>query len=293
MVLFFMVLLVLIACYAASQTSSLSETSRRLPIKNINQLIRTGANVGYQQGSFIKNLLIGKGLFESQLVAFNTSQNVYDLLSQGSVAGLTPHLQLRQAGHCKTLGLVPTFSLQAARFGFAFRTESTEVRGMSNGILKLIYNGQMRRIQERTIGSVEICQDDQNFGESSDFIDRDTLWILVAGTIGVLLLMIIMMMVQCRITFATTRKKKKALAYPCYALPNCNQFGCISLHANMFESTILCAALTCDLVCGSKTLEDTKVDGETIGFGAYLTLSTYKRHHSLHIICKFLICVSV
>ena len=180
--------------------------------------------MGYQQGSFIKNLLVGKGLLESQLVGFNTSQEMYDLLSQGSVAavvGLTPHLQLRQAGHCDTLALVPTFSLQAAGFGFAFRIESTEVRDMSNGILKLIYNGQMRRIQERTIGSLETCQDDQNDGDSSDLIDTDTLWILVAGAIGVLLLMIIVMMVQCGMTCATTRKEKKALAYPCYILPCC------------------------------------------------------------------------
>ncbi|KAJ8425706.1 hypothetical protein Cgig2_030559 [Carnegiea gigantea] len=210
------------ACYAAIQTSSLSETPRRPPIKNINQLIRTRANVGCQQGSFIKNLLAGKGLLESQLVGFNTSQEMNDLLSQGSVAavvGLTPHLQLRQAGKYDTLALVQTFSLQAAGFGFAFRIGSTEVRDMSNGILKLICNGQMRRIQERTIGSLETCQDDQNDGHSSDLIDTDTLWILVAGAIGVLLLMIIVMMVQCGMTCAASRKEKKALADPCYVLP--------------------------------------------------------------------------
>ncbi|KAJ8423015.1 hypothetical protein Cgig2_016781 [Carnegiea gigantea] len=91
-----------------------------------------GLYVGYQQGSFIRNLLLGKGLLESKLVAFNASQEMYDLLSYGVVAAVLAHPSFSASTGCNELVLVPAFNLQAAAFGFAFPLGYPGVRDMPN-----------------------------------------------------------------------------------------------------------------------------------------------------------------
>ncbi|KAK9675324.1 hypothetical protein RND81_11G000600 [Saponaria officinalis] len=125
MILFFMVLLVIIACYTASQTSSLVSQRPSGSFKNINQLIRKEANVGYREGSFIRNLLIQKGIDGSRLISLRSEEEMVSMLSKGTAQGGvdaivadTPNLKILVAKHCNVFTIVPTYNLHAAGFGF-------------------------------------------------------------------------------------------------------------------------------------------------------------------------------
>ncbi|KAL9246613.1 hypothetical protein vseg_020128 [Gypsophila vaccaria] len=226
MILFFMVLLVLIACYTASQTSSLASQRPSGSFKNINQLIRKESNVGYREGSFIRNLLIQKGIDGSKLISLRSEDEMVSMLSKGTAqSGVdaifadTPNLKILVAKHCNVFTIVPTYNLHAAGFGFAFYKGFEQLSDVSKGILRIIENGQLAKIQETTIGSLESCQDDPNAAPGLAFLDSDTLWILIAGAIAVFLLISIVLLLYCGIRYNTGTKK--VVAYPCYLSPCC------------------------------------------------------------------------
>lgn len=92
------------------------------------------------------------------------------------------------------------------------------VQEISSGILKLLDNGQLSTIQQRTIGGLDACENEpDNSNLDTNLLDFDTLWILFAGAIGVVILVIILYMVYLGTTCDTTRRR---VAFPCYLLPN-------------------------------------------------------------------------
>lgn len=221
-VMCFLVLLFLTSCYTASLTSLLTVQRQRSPIRTLDELIRRRVNVGNQKGSFVPRLLIQRGFSESQIHTYDTEDEMIDMLSKGSVAAVideTPYLKVFLSKNCnKGYSLVPSFELHAEGFGFAFQKGSPLVRDISNGILKLIDNGQLATIQERTIGGLEACDTDPDIANpDSNLLDFDTLWILFAGAIGVVVLVIILYVVYLGTTCDTIRRR---VAFPCYLLPN-------------------------------------------------------------------------
>ncbi|KAK9668987.1 hypothetical protein RND81_13G101000 [Saponaria officinalis] len=219
MILFFMVLLVLITCYTASQTTtSLANQPPSGNFKSLNELIRKEANVGYREGSFIRNLLVRKGIDESKLIVLHSEEEMVSMLSKGSAEGGVdaiiadePNLKILVAKHCDKFTIEPTYNLHAAGFGFAFRKKFERLPEISNGILRLIENDQLAKIQEMTIGNLEGCSNEPN--NDSAFLDSDTLWILIAGAIAVVLLIGIVLLIYCG--------NRKSVAYPCYLSPCC------------------------------------------------------------------------
>uniref|UniRef100_A0A803M2J0 Solute-binding protein family 3/N-terminal domain-containing protein n=1 Tax=Chenopodium quinoa TaxID=63459 RepID=A0A803M2J0_CHEQI len=102
----------------------------------------------------------------------------------------------------------------------AFRKESTLTNEFSKGVLRVIDNGDLERIQERTIGNFDACENDPYNSGSNPRLDNDSLWILIAGGVGVFILMVIIILLYCGFRYNTTRKKR-AITYPCYLLPCC------------------------------------------------------------------------
>ncbi|XP_021722996.1 glutamate receptor 2.6-like isoform X1 [Chenopodium quinoa] len=220
-VLCFLVLLFLTSCYAASLTSLLTAQRQRSSVKTIDELIRRRENVGNQKGSFVPRLLIQRGFSESQILTYDTEQEMIDMLAKGTVAAVideTPYLKVFLSKNCnKGYNLVPSFDLHAEGFGFAFQKGSTLVQDMSKGILKLLDNGVLADIQQRTIGNLEACENEPDVADlDANVLDFDTLWILFAGAIGVIILVIILYMVYLGTTCDTVRRR---VAFPCYLLP--------------------------------------------------------------------------
>ncbi|KAK9756621.1 hypothetical protein RND81_01G109900 [Saponaria officinalis] len=116
----------LLASYISSEATSLAlYQGRNGSVKNLNQLIRMGSNVGYREGSFIYRLLILKGIPESKLISLKSEDEMLEMLSKGTSKGgvdaivaNAPHLKLLQSKHCDVFTTVPTTNLQATGFGF-------------------------------------------------------------------------------------------------------------------------------------------------------------------------------
>ncbi|CAI9772304.1 unnamed protein product [Fraxinus pennsylvanica] len=94
-------------------------------VKDINQLLKNKDYVGYQQGSFVFELLKGMGFDESRLKQYNSPEECDELFSQGSGNGGIstafdgiPYIKLFLAKYCSKYTMVdPTYSLTGG-FGF-------------------------------------------------------------------------------------------------------------------------------------------------------------------------------
>ncbi|KAL2903505.1 Glutamate receptor 2.5 [Bienertia sinuspersici] len=210
-VLCFLMLVVVTTCLG-SILISLQIAPKKIPLldHHINDFIRDGKNIGYQTGSFVRNMLTQRGFSDSQLKSFSNVEQLLDLFSKGSSGGgidaaidETPYLKLFLTRHCNAYTLVPSANLHADGFGFAFRKEAHTdlVRDISIATLKVTNNDvQLRDIKERTIGDLDSCREDLN--PEFDLIDwKPSMWILVAGIIGIVALMLIF----CPVYFASLK----------------------------------------------------------------------------------------
>lgn len=80
-------------------------------VNDINDLIRSGDNVGYQQGSSVVDLLKSLNVEESKLIAYATPEEYAEALSNGTVGAIfdeVPYLRLFLAknGNCAKFKMV-------------------------------------------------------------------------------------------------------------------------------------------------------------------------------------------
>uniref|UniRef100_A0A803M6X2 Uncharacterized protein n=2 Tax=Chenopodium quinoa TaxID=63459 RepID=A0A803M6X2_CHEQI len=200
-VLCFLMLVIITACCGAI-IIYLQVAPRQVPLVNYNtnDFIRNGRSVGYQTGSFVRNMLIQRGFLESQLKSYSNEKELVNLLSKGSKGGgvdaaidETPYLKVFVAERCNVYTLVPSAALHADGFRFAFRKESRAdlVRDISIATLKVTNNDeQLRNIKDRTIGDLESCR--ENPTDATQLINwKPSMWILITGIAGVLALMLV------------------------------------------------------------------------------------------------------
>ncbi|KAL2903506.1 Glutamate receptor 2.5 [Bienertia sinuspersici] len=155
---------------------------------------------GYQTGSFIKSVLLARGFSESQLKSFSSIDELYNLLSKGTEQGgidaaieETPFLKLFLTQHCNAYTIVASADMHADGFGFAFPKGSDLVHDVSVAILKVTNNDpQLRNITKRTIGNLDTCLADVSTDYDVLFNWESSKWILIAGGISVVLLIIIL-----------------------------------------------------------------------------------------------------
>ena len=127
------VVLVLTQSYTANLTSFLTVQSLQPTVTNVKDLISKGESVGYQEGTFVYDLLRDLNFPESQLKPFGSAEECDDLLSKGTSKGgiaaafdEVPYLKDIVSEYCskyamvepsfKTAGFKPSF--KTAGFGF-------------------------------------------------------------------------------------------------------------------------------------------------------------------------------
>ncbi|OMO90595.1 Ionotropic glutamate receptor [Corchorus olitorius] len=118
------VVLILTQSYTASLTSLLTVQQLQPTITDINELLKTRERVGFQQGSFVEGMLKGLKFAESQLVKYNSPEELDDLFAKGSANGgiaaafdEIPYMKLFLAKYCsKYTTMDPTFKTDG--FGF-------------------------------------------------------------------------------------------------------------------------------------------------------------------------------
>ncbi|CAN4100042.1 unnamed protein product [Withania somnifera] len=118
------VVLVLTSSYTANLTSMLTVQQLQPTITDLNDLIKNGEYVGYQKGSFVKDVLKHMKFDSSKFRSFSTLEEYNDALSRGSknggvgaVVDELPYLRLFLNKYCRKYVMVgPTY--KAAGFGF-------------------------------------------------------------------------------------------------------------------------------------------------------------------------------
>lgn len=130
MIIWIFTVLVLSSSYTASLTSLLTVQQLQPTVTDIKALIRNGEPIGFQEGSFVPDLLKSLGANESNLKEMRTLEEFDEKLSKGSnndgvsaIVDELPYLRLVLAEYCSKYKLVgPTY--KTAGFGFVSASHS-------------------------------------------------------------------------------------------------------------------------------------------------------------------------
>ncbi|XWS26124.1 hypothetical protein CRYUN_Cryun26dG0004000 [Craigia yunnanensis] len=190
------VVLILTQSYTASLTSLLTVEKLQPTVTDINELLKKMEKVGYQQGSFVEGILKGLKFAESQLVKYQSPEELHDLFVKGSANGgiaaaldEIPYLNLFLAKYCgKYTTVEPTFKTDG--FGFVFPRGSPLVADVSRAILNVTQGEKTKQIEEAWFNK-ESCPD-PNALVSSNSLGVESFWglFLIAGVASISALII-------------------------------------------------------------------------------------------------------
>ncbi|WMV34960.1 hypothetical protein MTR67_028345 [Solanum verrucosum] len=182
------VVLVLTSSYTASLTSMLTAQKLQPTVTDLNDLIKNGEYVGYQKGSFVKDVLKGMQFDSSKFRSYSTLEEYNDALSRGSKNGGVgaivdelPYLRLFLNKYCRKYTMVgPTY--KTAGFGFAFPKGSPLVPDVSRAVLKVM-EGDMNNIIQKWFGNETDCPQKDIMDITSDSLTLDSFkgLFLIAG----------------------------------------------------------------------------------------------------------------
>ncbi|KAL5973938.1 hypothetical protein ACLOJK_030597 [Asimina triloba] len=148
------VVMILQSSYTASLASLLTVRQLHPTVQSMEDLIKNGDFVGYNNDSFVRGLLTKTLQFdESKLRAYLTPEEYHQALSKGShndgVAAIIdeiPYLKLVLGKYCGQYTMVgPTYKTDG--FGFVFPRGSPLARDFSQAILKIREGKEMREIE--------------------------------------------------------------------------------------------------------------------------------------------------
>ncbi|KAK4375345.1 hypothetical protein RND71_006022 [Anisodus tanguticus] len=195
------VVLVLTSSYTASLTSMLTLQQLQPTITDLNDLIKNGEYVGYQKGSFVKDVLKRMKFDSSKFRSYSTLEEYNDALSRGSKNGGVgaivdelPYVRLFLKKYCRKYIMVgPTY--KAAGFGFvrlsyssdvserAFPKGSPLVPDFSRAVLKVVEGELMSNIIQKWFGNETDCPEQDGMAITSDSLTLDSFkgLFLIAG----------------------------------------------------------------------------------------------------------------
>ncbi|XVE53494.1 hypothetical protein DITRI_Ditri03aG0007700 [Diplodiscus trichospermus] len=181
------VVLILTQSYTASLTSLLTVEKLQPTVTDINELLNKREKVGFQQGSFVQGILKGLKFVDSQLIEYQSPEELNDLFVKGSANGgiaaafdEIPYMNLFLAKYCgKYTTVEPRFKTDG--FGFAFPIGSPLVADVSRAILNVTQGDKMKQIEDAWFNK-ESCPDPYT-SVSSNSLGVDSFWglFLIAG----------------------------------------------------------------------------------------------------------------
>ncbi|CAN6245831.1 unnamed protein product [Urochloa humidicola] len=161
------VVLILTSSYTASLTSMLTVQKLQPTVTDVRELQRSGAYIGYQEGSFIKGSLLKMGFDESKLKTYSTAEDCADALSRGPTNGGVaavfdeiPYLKLFLSQYCDGYAMVgPVYKTDG--FGFVFPLGSPLTPDVSRAVLTLAERDEMAQIEKKWFGEPGACPSQQ------------------------------------------------------------------------------------------------------------------------------------
>jgi hypothetical protein len=153
------VVLILTSSYTASLTSMLTVQKLQPAVTDVRELQRTGAFIGYQEGSFIKQRLQKLGFDKAKMRSYSTAEGYADALSSGQVAAVfdeIPYLRLFLSQYCDGYTMFgPVYKTDG--FGFVFPMGSPLTADVSRAVLTLAEGEEMAQIEKKWFGEPGKC----------------------------------------------------------------------------------------------------------------------------------------
>ncbi|GKV09007.1 hypothetical protein SLEP1_g20573 [Rubroshorea leprosula] len=185
--------LILTQSYTASLTSFLTVQQLQPTVTNVNELLRNGENIGYQDGSFVKGIVQRLKFDPSKMKKFTSSEVLDELFTNGSIAAAIdeiPYMSmfLNSKSHCNkyTILAEPTFKTDG--FGFVFPKGSLLVADVSRAILN-VTESKRTGDTENTWNKQASCPDSSTLVPSNR-LSLGSFWglFLIAGVTAILAL---------------------------------------------------------------------------------------------------------
>ncbi|CAK7354092.1 unnamed protein product [Dovyalis caffra] len=187
--------------YTASLSSLLTVQQLQPTVTDVQELIKKGEFVGYQEGSFVLGILLDLGFDKSKLMAYSSPEQCHELFSKGRGKGgiaaafdEVPCMKVFLSKYCSKYTMVdPTF--KTGGFGFVFPKGSPLVPDISRAILNITEGDQMKNIEDTWFGKHRSCPDSST-SVSSNSLSLESFWglFLIAGIAALLALIIFTVM---------------------------------------------------------------------------------------------------
>ncbi|XVE53490.1 hypothetical protein DITRI_Ditri03aG0007300 [Diplodiscus trichospermus] len=192
------VVLILSQSYAASLASLLTVEKLQPILTDINELLKKGDKVGFQQGSFVEGILKGLKFADSQLMEYQSPEELHDLFVKSSANGgivaafdEIPYIKLFLLKYC---GKYTTAEPRFKTDGFGFPIGSPLVADVSRAILNVTQGEKMNQIENAWFNNGS-CPD-VNTSVSSNRLGVERFWglFLIAGVASISALVIFAVM---------------------------------------------------------------------------------------------------
>ncbi|TQD70442.1 hypothetical protein C1H46_044022 [Malus baccata] len=192
------VVLILTQSYTASLTSLLTSQELQPTFTNILDLINNKEYIGYKNGSFVRDLLIERGVDPSKLRPYTSREECDVFLTNGSAKGgiaaaidETPNIRLFLAKYCKKYTMIgPIFRTDG--FGFVFPKGSPLVPDISRAILVVNEGNDTTDAENKWFAPEGTCSDTSPTISDSNSLGLDSFWslFLIVGVSASLALLI-------------------------------------------------------------------------------------------------------
>ncbi|KAF5208221.1 Glutamate receptor [Thalictrum thalictroides] len=168
------VVLILTSSYTASLTSMLTVQKYQPTVTDIKDLKKNGDYIGYQKGSFVKELMESMDFDSAKLMPYDSPEEYHAALQKGSrndgvsaIVDEIPFIKIFLAKYCKTYMMVgPTH--RTAGFGFVFPKGSPLVSDISRAVLNVTQGKKMDEIDSAWFGTPVLCPDQEGSTITSD-----------------------------------------------------------------------------------------------------------------------------
>ncbi|CAN1783043.1 Glutamate receptor 2.7 [Linum perenne] len=188
------VVLILTQSYTASFTSLLTVQQLQPTITDINELLRRGDFVGYQDGSFVLGLLERLGFQHDKLIPYSNSDDCDLLFNKGRITASfdeVPYIKLFLAKHCSKYTMIdPTYKTDG--FGFVFPKGSPLVADISRAVLNVTEGDKMSKFEKAWFGKKSRCPESSSSVSPGSQLGLNSFWglFLIAGVAAISALLI-------------------------------------------------------------------------------------------------------
>ncbi|XP_043710299.1 glutamate receptor 2.7-like [Telopea speciosissima] len=149
---------ILVSSYTANLTSILTVEKLQPTVTNLDTLYKDRKYVGYQDGSFVFDLLKSRGFEESRLRRLFTQEEYANALANGSVSAIVdeiPYINIFLSKYCRQFTIAgPTY--RTGGFGFVFTKDFPMLENISNAVLNFSEGDHMNTIEKKWFGN-EAC----------------------------------------------------------------------------------------------------------------------------------------